>query len=476
MTTLDRAPVDTAPPERKLASQVTDRIIVNIMRDGWKVGTIVGSEAELLERYDVSRAVFRESVRLLEHLGVATTRRGPGGGLVVTEPSSEAVVQAFMVYLTFTNVTLGELLDARTSIEGSVARLAADRADDNQITLLRERVAIDNEREALNAAAHHVLHTMIAAIAQNPAAELFVDVLGRMTARWSYPDTDESERTSALDASARAHQAIVDAITAGNTALAERRMSRHLSALADWLGSHRASPSSIDWVLDTDSSPQKLGSRVARSIMVEIVDRGWPLGEVLGSESELIDKYDVSRSALREAVRILEYHEVATMKRGPGGGLVVTAPSIGPIVRAATVFLEQRGLGPADLIALRRELESDSVALAAERASDADIAMLKLTIEANVKAAYEGPVANELPVRIAEVTGNPAIALFVRVLVTLTRLHTAVPGRRSARRAQLNSETERAQRAIVDAIEQRDPAVARRRVTKHLSAVEPMLR
>ncbi len=118
-------------------------------RDGWQVGAIVGSEAELLERYDVSRAVFRESVRLLEHLGVASTRRGPGGGLVVTEPSSTAVVQAFMVYLAYTDVTLGELMEARSSLERSVARLAADRADDHQIALLRRQVVIDNERDSI---------------------------------------------------------------------------------------------------------------------------------------------------------------------------------------------------------------------------------------------------------------------------------------------------------------------------------------
>jgi DNA-binding FadR family transcriptional regulator len=153
MTALDITPVDNTIPERKLASQVADRIIGTIMRDGWKVGTIVGSEADLLERYDVSQAVFRQSVRLLEHLGVATTRRGPGGGLVVTEPSSGAVVQASMVYLTFTNLSLGELMEARSSLERSVARLAADRADDHQIGLLRERVAIDNERNSLSASA-----------------------------------------------------------------------------------------------------------------------------------------------------------------------------------------------------------------------------------------------------------------------------------------------------------------------------------
>ncbi len=154
---------------------------------------------------------------------------------------------------------------------------------------------------------------MIATASLNPAAELFIDVLGRMTARWSYPEVDSEASAQRRSRRRRAHRAIVDAITAGDTALAEHRMNTHLAALADWLGRQRLSPSSIEWVLETDQSDEKLGSQVARSIVVDVVDRGWPLGEVLGSEAELMDKYDVSRSALREAVRILEYHEVATM-------------------------------------------------------------------------------------------------------------------------------------------------------------------
>ncbi|MGE3688347.1 MAG: FadR/GntR family transcriptional regulator [Acidimicrobiia bacterium] len=467
---------DSSPPERKLASRIADLIVRDISSDGWAAGRVIGSEAELLQRYDVSRAVFRESVRLLEHLGVCTTRRGPGGGLVVTAPSTAGVVQAFLVYLTYADLSLPELLEARVSLERSVARLAAERADEQQISAMRERVVADRGRAALDAAAHHVLHTMIGAAAANPAAELFVDVLGRLTARWSYPVVSVAKQNEALDASAAAHEAIVDAITAGNTALAERRMNAHLGALADWLGRNRQTPISLDRVLDDGEPDAKLGSQVARAIIVDIADRGWPMGDVLGSEAELIATYQVSRSALREAVRLLEYHEVATMRRGPGGGLVVTAPSIEPIVRAATVFLEHRGITAADLIAMRRDLESDAVALATERATTAQIADLRLTLESNADADFEGPLGEELHVRIAELSGNAAMALFVRVLVELTRLHASIPGRRSGRRSAINAETDHAHRAIVEAIARRDPALAQRRVTKHLNAIEPLLR
>lgn len=485
MTTSTNESIDHTRPAPKLASRVADQIIREIAREGWPVDSVLGSEADLLERYDISRAVFREAVRLLEHLGVATTRRGPGGGLVVTAPSTTAVVQSFLVYLTYSAMSLGDLFEARQSLEGSIARLAAERADEAQIAALRAQVAEDMAREdgadhTLDATAHHSLHTMVAKAARNPAAELFVDVLGRLTARYSYdPALGPEERQASNDASARAHAAIVDAITAGDTALAERRMGAHLDALGDWLGRHRVPPRSLDWVLDeasVDNGGEKLGSRVARSIIVDVVDRDWPIGEVIGSEADLIDRYDVSRSALREAIRLLEYHEVAVMKRGPGGGLVVTAPSIDPIVRAATVFLQHRGISAGDLIAIRRDIETDAVAFAVERCTPADVAALRTTLDTDARAGFESPVAEDLHVRIAELTGNPAMSLFLRVTVELTRLHTSFPGRGSKRRSAINAEADRAHRAIVEAIADGDEALARRRMSKHLTAMQPLLR
>ena len=282
--------LDEAPdPSSKRASRVADRIVRDILRAGWPVGTVLGGEAELLERYDVSRAVFRESVRLLEHLGVATTRRGPGGGLIVTAPSTTGVVQAFLVYLTHAGLTLADLTEARVCVERSVARLAAQRADDSDIAALRERAQADRSRDALDANAHNLLHTMVARAAKNPAAELFVDVLGRLNTRFPIRGVSRSAQREALERSGRAHEVLVDAITAGDVALAERRMGRHLEAIGEYLGRNPRAPSTLEWVLYSDAAEEeKLGSQVARSIIVDIVDRDWPIGEVIGSESELV--------------------------------------------------------------------------------------------------------------------------------------------------------------------------------------------
>jgi DNA-binding FadR family transcriptional regulator len=51
----------------------------------------------------------------------------------------------------------------------------------------------------------------------------------------------------------------------------------------------------------------KRASKIARHIEAEIVRRGWPIGESLGSEHALQQRFCVSRSVLREAVRLVEH-------------------------------------------------------------------------------------------------------------------------------------------------------------------------
>lgn len=463
------------PQDRKLASRVASLIMNDLQASEWTVGAVLGSEAELLERYDVSRAVLREAERLLEHFGATTTRRGPGGGLVVAAPSTEAVVQAVLVYLTYRGISLGELMQARICLERTITRAATVRATEEQLETLRNRVREEQARTILDPNTHHELHTMIGTAANNPAAELFIAILGRLTARWTYPTGQTQANADALVESAHAHALLVEAIISGNTALAERRMTSHLSALADWMGRHRESPSSLDGVLDTFDD-KKLGTKVARLIVLDIAQRGWPIGESIGSESTLIEHYGVSRAALREAVRLLEHLRVATMRPGPRGGLIVTEPSVDPIVDAASVFLEYRHIVPTQLIELRIGLESDAVALVVERATDDEIRGLRQLNDDAAKVHYAGTVADELHLRIADLSGNPAIALFVRVLVNLTRRHSTGPVMSEEQRVGIHAESAHAHDNLVDAIAARDVALARRRMTKHLDLIAPLLR
>src|SRR5271170_8391728 len=127
-------------PSSKRAAKVADRIVGDVMAMGWPVGELLGSEAELLERYQVSRAVFREAVRLVEHKQVARTRRGPGGGLVITEPTVGAVIDAVVLYLHRVDARLDEIFEARIILEELACQLAAERTNENDLAELRRFV------------------------------------------------------------------------------------------------------------------------------------------------------------------------------------------------------------------------------------------------------------------------------------------------------------------------------------------------
>src|ERR1700735_5353292 len=126
-----------ASSNAKRAAKVADRIIGDVMAMGWPVGEVLGSEVDLLERYQVSRAVFREAVRLIEHQQAARTRRGPGGGLVITEPTVGAVIDAVVLYLHRVDARLEEIFEARIILEDLACQLAAERTDEADLGELR---------------------------------------------------------------------------------------------------------------------------------------------------------------------------------------------------------------------------------------------------------------------------------------------------------------------------------------------------
>ena len=228
-------------PTKKLAELTSEKIEMRIIEMDWPVGKVIGSEADLLAEYDVSRAALREAIRLLEHHNVAYMRRGPGGGLVVAEPDPDAMAHAAAVYLRYRKVTPPDLFETRTALELAAVRSAAEHIDEAGIVKLREALA--HESEFLGGesdATIHDFHVVVAELTGNPALHLFINVLTQLSAARFLGVTAMFDKQAARSESAareveevhRAHEAIADAIIAGDTALAQHRMLRHLTALA----------------------------------------------------------------------------------------------------------------------------------------------------------------------------------------------------------------------------------------------------
>jgi DNA-binding FadR family transcriptional regulator len=461
----------SANPEAKLASTVARRILTDVVDRGWPVGEVLGSQSELIERYGVSRAVFREAVRLVENQQVASMRRGPGGGLVVTEPTVDAIIDAAVLYLHRANTRLDEVFEARIVLEGIAAELATERLTEEDAAGLRAM-------EDAEARDYRALHARLAAITLNPALELFVDILNRLAFLYFRGGSSSLGETT-LSASRDAHTRIVEAVLDRDAEAASRRMRRHLEAESDFLQNRKLSRQFLPRSVALGGGvSNKRAEDVARAILQDVVADDLPPGTLLGSQATLIERYGASRAVFREALRLLEHHQIAIMRRGPGGGLFVTAPSARGVSDVVAVYLARRDISPADLVELRIRVELALVDLAIARADGAQAeAELNdaLRHERELSAAAFADGGHDLHAVIAGLACNRALELVLLVLLRLMRLHQ-IEEVTDEERASAAVEVSKTHGAIADAMAAGDAALARRRMRRHLEAVGSYLR
>jgi DNA-binding FadR family transcriptional regulator len=221
-----------ARTERKRAEQVAAQLEADIAALGWPVGMNLGSEASLIEKYGVSRAVLREAIRLIEHHLVGRMRPGPGGGLVVTRQDPEVVARAMSLYLSFAKVGRDQLLVVRGEIEGFAAELAASTATEQERVELQEFMRFEPEFVGESWKEAKAFHLRIANMTHNPAIYLFVQCLADLTEQHTETHKDRDEAVQRIH---EVHMKIADAVIAGDGGLAKYRMRSHILAISPWL-------------------------------------------------------------------------------------------------------------------------------------------------------------------------------------------------------------------------------------------------
>lgn len=235
-------PESNVPVSNKAGQRLAHRIESHILDAGLRPGARLGSESDLMSRYDTSRTLLREAVRILEHDGICEMRRGPGGGMYVRDMDDDAVSHAAALWLQFTDAPVEDLYDVRHVLETRCAAWAAERIDDRGVALLtecrqREDAAIAaDDTDALNLAVND-FHVAIAEASGNAVASLFVKVLSELNRSYSGA---ASYTEAEIAATRRAHEALADAIISGDSVLAAHRATVHMRASCEF--SHRQRP------------------------------------------------------------------------------------------------------------------------------------------------------------------------------------------------------------------------------------------
>lgn len=219
---------------------------------------------------------------------------------------------------------------------------------------------------------------------------------------------------------------------------------------------------------------ERLSDRLALRLAQRIDAGAWRPGERLPTEAQLALEHGVSRTVVREAVHQLRSRELVVSRQG-SGVFVADKPRHKPLVfdslGSARSFVH--------IVEVRRVLEGEIAALAARRASRAQVAALRRALKKIDEAGAAGRdgVAEDLAFHraIGDATGNPQFGLLLGFLEQYLREGMRITRDNEARRSDFMEAVRAEHRAIVEAIAARDAAGARRRATRHLEHGERRL-
>lgn len=97
-----------------------------------------------------------------------------------------------------------------------------------------------------------------------------------------------------------------------------------------------------------------------------------PSGTFLGSQTDLLQKFGVSRTTLKAATALLVQDNVIVARRGMGGGYFSASPTNTSIARNVATLLNAPHLGVRELMEASKPIRSEVVRLAALRGADAE--------------------------------------------------------------------------------------------------------
>jgi len=199
-------------------------------------------------------------------------------------------------------------------------------------------------------------------------------------------------------------------------------------------------------------------------------------GDQLPTEQQLAVSHGVSRTVVREAVHQLKSRQLVVSRQGSGVFVAPTPPNQ-PLVFDPTVLDSVQAV--VHVVEVRRVLEGEMAALAAERATRAQVAAIRRALRAIDSAAAQGNdgVDEDLAFHrsIAEATGNPQFALMLGFLEQYLREGMRITRGNEARHHEFEQAVRLEHKAIVDAIAARDSGAARRRAREHLARGEQRL-
>jgi GntR family transcriptional repressor for pyruvate dehydrogenase complex len=231
-----------------------------------------------------------------------------------------------------------------------------------------------------------------------------------------------------------------------------------------------ASESVITQAVLSPMQVPKASEVLANELRESILSGRFPEGTALPTERDMVIQTQMSRTTVREALRILEVQGLIRIKTGRSGGAFVRRPDGDSIANSVSLLIRGRQIRMAALLETREGVEPVCARLASKYRTDEDLDRLEA---ANAAIAADGPVEDFLQ---ANVDWHVAVAaashneLLTGFMAALSRAIYASTDNRSFIDAEVRRTTVLAHARITEAIRTGDLDAALRRMTRHVHA------
>lgn len=207
----------------------------------------------------------------------------------------------------------------------------------------------------------------------------------------------------------------------------------------------------------------KTSEVVALEIVRDIVANDMQPGDRLPLEAEMLVQYRVSRSSLREALRLLEVQGLIGIRPGPGAGTVVGRVLPGNLARTLTLHLHMLGANYDELLEAWVESEPLLARLAALNPDREKVkaALSPFLDESHSWAVREGLQFHDI---VSELAENQVLSLALRSIGFIVTEQVLT----SAERGELEQQIVHDHREVAEAIIAGDADLAANRMREHI--------
>lgn len=221
-----------------MAARVADQLRRMFIQGEVAEGALLPPEAELMQRFGVSRPTLREAFRVLESESLIEVQRGVRGGARFTRPKRATLARYAGLILEYEDVTLKDVYDARAAIETPMVVALATSRNKGAIAELEAIL----EREVGSEGADGVdlrteFHAAIARLAGNSTLQMVSEMLHHIIekANRSLQPTEGVRHEQAGRRASKTHRAVLDLIKAGESDKAAELWNRHLQKAEEYV-------------------------------------------------------------------------------------------------------------------------------------------------------------------------------------------------------------------------------------------------